>query len=647
MKGLSVGGAGFTRSSALKKFRKAMKRAARVQAISDLQDAAKARTGPGAGTATADYEEMAGGNIAYGAVKPEIDIQLEEEAKKIVADLNLPLKIFDDVEKAILDGFTAHPANQDKARAAGKRKIKELTDSYHDKLKAGKDQVVGKDRGAPQDGAETTTEGQDVIGRVVDRVKKQKVGKKSLKEAINAPTVGRGMKFLGKLIDNVIPDSGESVELAITFVIPTGQPGLNVEIHLMGMAARGINGATTAGVAVMGDPKRVEVAAKLSVGVGAEAIGLKASAAVGIFIRAGSDQGSEAALQALAYGAYRGAPTEAFQNLWAPEDKASEVIHKAKNKGDAAAAQLPERTKRQRAEMWAAMIEEKYFKGQDAFADVGMAIDGGFGANVGFMEAELSINESIFSHYDEKLLKEKLGDKFASRVLDDASAKKRRGAATGDKKLTLGASLGLKIGAGSHFIELALSVSGEDSKNWGVEIVGGASLNSDAASASDYDKIANGWVTGLAEMIKKIRATASKQINDDATGVWGNILQTTADFTTLWDAGSEFGLRNAMASATEHTVEASAFNTPIGQTAESAVEKVSALAASTSLQFVLTFGLNDGKLVVRFEVRSKRGLDIGGGTPVNISASKTTRLFAIGRELDGKMHGEILGGRVE
>lgn len=721
-KGMGGGGARkINRSKEVRAFRGEMKERARLRVFDEIDSLEHTDT------ATGDYQRMVAGNIAYDEVKEVIDVQLKIEAGKLINDIytskahnfigyvltnmrGLLYKLPQDVDAMRRGQFPTIPQDEKKKRY--KKMLKEvesdvegLRSAYHDLLKARKDEIIGKTN--PNNTETDKGAGKEVIDRVVDRVSADGIARKSLEQAIHAPTIGKGMKILGLLIDNVIPDSGEMVELTITFLIPTPQPGLEVEINLSGAAARGIDGATTAGVAVMGNPKRVEIAAKFSVGARAEAIGLKSDGTIGIFVRAGSDSGTEAALQALSYGAYRGAWPEAFQNLWAPQDKATKVrksankkIDKANQEAEAKAKKIiadnntiedtkrairnetqssndleqqwtgdstsigdlppqsgkhKERSRRLRAEMWAAMIEEKYFKGTDGqtFADVGLAIDGGFGINLGAVQMELGLTESIFSHYDEEVLDRKLKGQFAKKVDGEEGAQSRRDLAKGDKKLALGGSISLTIGAGPHKIELGLSISGSKANNWGVEIVGGATTAADQAGPTTYDKLMNGWVTGLGEMIKKLRSTASKQMNDDNTGVWGNMFQVLADGTALVDVGSDHGIRSGMEGLREtvtdvNPTEGVHFDTKVGNDiASDATTKTNLWSASTMLLFVFTFGNNGGHPVVRFELRSKRGMDIGAGTPINVSMSKTTRLFAIGKELDGKVHGEIAGGRVQ
>ena len=117
-----------------------------------------------------------------------------------------------------------------------------------------------------------------------------------------------------------------------------------------------------------------------------------------------------------------------------------------------------------------------------------------------------------------------------------------------------------------------------------------------------------------------------------------------------------------MSSATESVTaidpsEGVDFGTKVGSSIkEGATSKASALAASSMLQFVFNFGnggsKKDGSVwLVKFELKSVRGIDVGGGSPVNVSASKSTILFAVEKEIGGrgstgKTSAQILGGKI-
>jgi hypothetical protein len=659
-KGLGGGGAALHRSAEIRKFRKVVKTDAREQVFSDLGTLAKGATDPKA-TATSDYREMIGGNIAYGAVKNTIDEQLEVEKYKIVPDAELN-RYRTLVFRVAIHALSRHPGDEAAARAEADIIAKSQADSLRAATRRNKDAVVGKrnEQGERTGSKWTMTDkGKQVSANIADKVHDDDVAQKSLDKAITAPSMNKGLRILGKLIDNVITGAGEAVSLSIEFTIPTGTPGLVVVINMNGMASRGTDGAATAGVTKLGNPKRVEMSAKFSVGVGAEAVGLKSSGTVGIFVRAGSDDGTSAAIEALSYGAYRGASPEAFQNLWAPEDKASEH-HKNKRKatekllaasgatgGTANNARPGERTARQRAEMWAAMVEEQRFgKASSAFADVGMAVDGSFGVNLSAVEIEATIGQVIFSHYDNEVLEKALGSDFGARVLDDAMAKERRKAATGDKRMELSASLSFKLEALGHVLEFAAAVSGGGPKNWGVEITAGFGMP-EGDPASMADQIVNKYIGGVGEMIKRIRDTFAKGLDDDTTGIAGSLAQMPADTATVLDAGNANAITDAIGKIHQYETPVSEFDTKLGDTHQASTEMSKMIGVTSSLEFALMFGLNNGEFVVRFELRSKRGIDVGSGSPMKVSGAKTTRLLAIGRDGKKGAVGELFGGRID
>lgn len=631
-KGLGGGGAGrFTRSPEVRHFRGELKRAAREQAYADVASASGAR---GAATAETDYQQMIGGNRAYENVKVAIDEQMQVEAERIVAAHGSEYwDLWQGAYEAALDALE-HGASRAAAKKAGAAAVADSAEQLRAVLKDEKNRVVGKGEHAGEVGADhgLTREGRSARMHVVHRVWDKEVGRRSLDEAIAAPDMGRGLRILGGLIDNVIPGAGEVIDLSIQFTIPTPTPGLVVVIILKGTAARGINGATTAGVTTLGNPKRVELMAKFSLGVGADAIGLKSNATVGFFVRSGSDAGTDAAMQALSYGAYRAAPPP-VANLWAPVDKA----HAG-------------RRREQRAEMWAAMAEQKLFvegAGSDSYADIGLGVDGGFGVNVGVAKLDLAAGEALFARYDEASMRASLGADLGARVTSPEKARDRRRKARGEKKASFGASLGIKVNILNQGVDFSLSASGGDAKNWGVEVTAGISMPGGALAPTTADLVLNGWVTGLGELLKKLHDAASKHADDEPAGFWGLLAQMPADVTTVFDAGTANAVRAAIGGLSTSSTAAAGFDTALGQTPTTLASTASALAVGSSLVFALTFGMSGGEFVVRFELRSRRSIDIGGGTPVLFSGAKTTRLLAIGAESGKGFVGEVAGMRLD
>jgi hypothetical protein len=613
-KGLGGGGAGLTRSAEVKMFRGVIKEHARERAYEGVRAASNKRTKTSGKTATSDYQEMIGGNIAYKKTKKSVDKQMRTEEESLVLELAPQLQrlydaAFDAAEAEVLRGRDIKAAQK-----AAKRVTKPMLGPLKTEAKRLKDTVVGKHgQGEMTDLSGLTTAGKGVSARVDERVATDKVGEKSLKKAIEAPSMSTGLRVLGHIIDGILSGAGETLDLAIEFSIPTGAPGLVVVIKMSGTAARGTNGATTAGVTTLGNPKRMELAAKFSVGVGADALAIKSDANVGFFIRSGSDKGTDAAIEALSYGAYRAAKPEAIANLWAPGDK------------------MEKRTARHRAEIWAAMVEQNTFD-DDTYADIGLSIDGGFGVNLPAGKLEIAIGESIFSHYDAKSLAASMGGDFGNRVMSDADASRRRENVSGEKKLALSASVSFEAGIGGNSVGFGLGVSGSNAKNWGAEITATVGMPS-GVDSNFVDKLINQYIAGVGAGVKRLEEIF-RRFDKPERGFYGTSAQLPADAAAIVDVAMENALRDGVKEVATNTVDKSAFDTTLGETFKGGTEQQEVFGMSTQLVFALTFGRDNGEFVVRLELRSSRGLDINAGTAVKISAKKTTRLLAVGR--DGK-----------
>jgi hypothetical protein len=615
-KGLGGGGAGFTRSAEVKMFRGVIKEHARERAYDDVSAASDKRTQRSGKSATSDYQEMIGGNIAYKKTKKSVDAQLRTEEESLVLELAPELQKIYDAAFTAAEAQVLRTGDIKAAIKDAKRATKPMLGPLKTEARRLKDTVVGKrGEGEVTDLSALTTAGKGVRARVDQRVSDDKVGERSLKKAIEAPSMSMGLRILAGILDAALSGAGEAIDLAIEFSIPTGTPGLVVVIKMSGTAARGTNGATTAGVTTLGNPKRMEVAAKFSVGVGAEAVGIKSDANVGFFVRSGSDKGTDAALQALSYGAYRVAKPELLANLWAPGDK------------------MGKRNARHRAEMWAAMVEQTTFGGgDDTYADIGLSVDGGFGANLPGVKIEATIGAALFSHYDAKSLAASMGKDFANRVKSDKDAERRRENVAGEKKLALSASVSFEVGIAGNSVGFALGVSGGGLKNWGAEIT--ATVGMPPGVDSNFvDKLINQYITGVGEGVKRLDEIFRK-FDEHEPGIYGTGAQLPADAAAIVDIGMENALRDGVKEVATNTVDKSAYDTTLGETLKGGTEQQEVFGMTTQLVFALTFGLSDGEFVVRLELRSKRGLDINAGTMAKISASKTTRLLAIGR--DGK-----------
>lgn len=637
--GLGGGGAHFWRSSEVRQFRGALKDAGRDTVFDELDQAIADDRVSDEPTATSEYQGMVGGNIAYKAVKGSVDTQLDSVAGQIAISSGVTSAI-DRVHSAALAAAQAsllkHPGDVKKAAKKAAEAASKLEKTVIEATRVAKDAVSGK---RSQDGERTgdqwgmTAAGIQVADDVQTRVSSDGIARKSLDKAIDASSMSAGLTILGKFIDFLVSNPGETLDLSIQFNIPTSS-GVDVVIKMNGMIAKGTDGATTAGVTMLGDPNRVEVSAKFSVGVGAEAIGLSASATVGFFIRAGSNKGSAAALQALSYGAYRAAPTDQFKNLWAPTDKRSE--HK-KKQGKS------HRSATERAEMWAAMVEEQYFGDEDAaFADLGIGADGAVGVNAGVASVDIGFGSAAFARYNRESMMASMGqDVFANPVGGEAGAKKRRKDATAQAGVAGYVSFATKIGVGSVAIEVGLSGSGASLKNWGIEATFG--IGSVPGVTSAIEPIINGIANGLADLIKRCKQLETA---DDGAKAVSWLSQIPADVATIFDGASQRQLSEAIANISSKTVDNSGTDLELGHTGAVGTKTEALFEVMSSLQVAITFGMSDGKWVVRVELRSKRGIEIGKGTPVKFSGFKTTRLAAFGRDGANGIAAEVGGVRL-
>jgi len=657
-RGLGGGGAKWWRSKEVRRFRQALKNAARTQAYQDFDVAVGKSKGGKGKSATGDFQELVGANLVYDDAKESVDTVLRDITDSLLAGPAVGSHfsgLADQARDAAERSFATDPGDVEEARSAAEEAIERVEAELKKRFRKNKGAVTGKldgDGERTKDDWSMTAMGQHVSNKVVDQVKSDEIGRKALERAIDTDSMSKGLIVLGKIIDGILTAPGEVLELAIEFRIPV-TTGVVVILKLEGLAARGVDGATTAGVTMLGDPNRVEVSAKFSVGAGAEAIGASADGTVGFFVRAGSDKGSRAALQALSYGAYRASGkktvfgkevgTEAVQNLWAPPDKRGEV--------DGTKA----RSKRELAETWAAMVEENYFDGDDTFAHVGMGVDGSVALNAGVAEFGIGFGDSLFSKYDRESLagpKGSLGKSFGTSLGKkpedrEKEAKRRRKAATGAAGFSAYLSFAAAFDAAGLRFEVGASGSGTDPANWGIEATFGLTTPADAATPAVADTIVNGYVASFGELLQKLGSLQSEQSSDNLLGKIG---QLPASGAAMIDAGTKQGLTSAIKGIGSTEVAKSGTDIALGGSAkdsagQSLMKTMETVAVSSMMMFVVTFGRNNGKWVVRVELRLKRGIDIGNSATVaKFSGSKSTRLFAGGKDADGAVL-EVAGAR--
>ncbi len=647
--GLGKGGAHFWRSKELRAFRAKMKAAARTQAYGDIIglmaedevfDDSELEVGP----AMKDHIEVVAKNEAYHGAKKVVDNTVQQIAEDWIARAWADDAILEEANQAAIEAawkvYRENPnpktwkAAQKAAGQAAKKSIDAQVKTHLALAKSAKNEVLKPKEDQRVGAAEDQ---QKIASMVAENA--SDLGLKSIQHAIKCNTTDEGLGIVGKLLDQVIPLPGEQVSLDVSLQIPTGDGVSYVVLKLMGKAGRGITGFSTSGVTTLGNPKRLEVMAQFSIGAGAETFGLKAEASVGFFTRAGSDQGTAATMKALSYGGYRAASgiNSHFGDWWAGGGKGSLL------------------SKEERAEKWAAAIEEQVFMESDdedaenknAFADVGGSLSGSGGIKVAdVFSAELGLGGEVFKRYDADALKSSLDSDasnplFGQPVQSPEQARQRRKKAKGRTTSSFGASASVEVAINNQGVAFNGSISMENDfdqnvarDNWGVEI--SAEISAGTDPLSKLEQIAAGIVTGSLSIAQNLAAIIKKQ----KAGPGIDIL---ADITQITNAGLSNQITSGLAEA--WAVDGSKFDMGIG--ASGVPDAASGIGAKSAIQVAITFGKSGGKGVFRFEIRDSKGIDIAvgmGSVGLSVSAAKGKRILAIGYE-DGGFAAEAIGLR--
>lgn len=634
--GLGKGGAHFWRSKEVRAFRAKMKSAARTQAWSDISaivqqgdifDDAEQEIGP----AMKQHIEVVAKNTAYAKAKKAVDARMQKIAEDWISRAWADDAIIAEAsEAAITAAWNVYKENpkestwKDASKAAAKAVAKAVdaqVETHLDLARAAKNEVLKPTKDQQVQSAEAQ---QQIASMVAEE--SSDVGMKSVQQAIKCNTTDEGLGIVGKILDQLIPLPGEQVSLDISLQIPTSDGISYVVLKLMGKAGRGITGFSTSGVTTLGNPKRLEVMAQFSVGAGAETFGLKAEAAIGFFIRAGSDQGTAATMKALSYGGYRAASgiKNEFGNWWAGGGKGSKL------------------SAEERAEIWAAAIEEQVFKeseggnaeSKNAFADIGGSLSGSAGLGVkDVFSAELGLGGEVFKRYDAAALAASLGeDRFGKPVTGAAQARERRKRAKGRTTSSFGVSASVDVKILGQGVSFAGSLSMENdfdqnvaADNWGVEISAAISTSQDPLSA--MEKIASGIVTGALNVSQNLVAIAQKKKA-------GPGIDIMADITQIANAGLENQITSSLAEL--WTVDGSKFDMGIG--ASGTPDAAPGMLTTSTIQVAIIFGKSGGKGVFRFEIRDSKGIDVSvglGSVGLSVSAAKGKRILALGYESGG------------
>ena len=642
-KSLGKGGAGFTRSAEVRDFRASIKDAARARGRDDVTAAMDDDRGgrPLLETEKAWYE-IAAKRKVYEAAKESVDTTLLRKATELVKEAFNQRTNAQIAVEAHEHGRTV--TDDAAARTAISIYLDHVMAEVGAAAKAAKDKVVGK-RLAPGDQATHDAAVDQTKLEAQQQVTADNIGGRSLDEVIEADSVDQGMGIFGKLLDRVLATAGDAISLSVEFRIPIPNSPAYVQIGLSGAAARGMDGAMTAGVPVMGDPRRLEVMAKLDFRAGADLIGLDAGGGVNVFARAGADT-TALCTKALSYGAYRrlAAISNDAANFWALGP--SSLDRKKATKG------LKEGRTWQ-SEAWAAMIEEQVFDKGGGFSHVGGGIGGSITAKApgALAEASAAASLSMFHKYDKDSLSDSMGGSFAAPVKSKQDALDRRKKAAGARgqSFAIGGSAKVKV-PGVGGVAFAYSLSAPiPPASFGLEVT--ATLEYAAgSSATAFEKIAAGLVPAIKDQIQSMITMCRKedpaQVGPLATSVaqYANAISGNAIQDGLADLGKVTASDSSFASAAEKASEK-------GVTDQ--------IGSSSTITIALLGGYDDGHVTARIEIRTGRKIAVNaefGTAGMKATLETSSRVAAVGydkgRQLpdgsyEGRWNRELFGVRAK
>ncbi|NVB77045.1 MAG: hypothetical protein HOV81_01500, partial [Kofleriaceae bacterium] len=367
--GLGAHGTGWFRSTQFKQFHAKMKEAARAKghAMTDAAITEKRGSGGGAQGKKAEFEYQTA--QAHILTHEAAKLELREIMTTFAGDLLTQTNAAVNVEKPLHDSGTAaawavlrnDPANKKNETAASKAATSAVKAAkptvlkdFHDKAQELKNAYVKADIAADPNAQDAKNN--DVISQKVDKgfdereKDGEKFGKRMLRQAMEAPSAGKGLEMVGKLIDAATPQVGDETTLEVELKIPATH-GAFCYFTVKGSAQRSAH---------------MELGIEVGFGAGWETWGLSARGGFNVFLKAAAHD-TVNAMQLIHYGAFRNLThvSNSAANFWAGVTDAKKTASKHDD----------EIGKTEQAELWAAMTEERVFgKDKEAFVEVGGGI---------------------------------------------------------------------------------------------------------------------------------------------------------------------------------------------------------------------------------------------------------------------------------
>lgn len=578
-KGVGAHGTGWFRSAQFKAFHAKMKEAARTKGHARTDDAIGEQRNSGGGApgkkAAFEYQTMQAHVLTHEAAKMELRDVMKNFAGELLASTENTVHVDALLKTAATQAAWAKLRNdpdqaaaRKSATAAVKAAEPGVLKTFHAEAQKLKNEYVkvGDDPTAqPQ-----KDKNQEVVDQKVEPAfeagkdkKGEKFGKKMLQQAMEAPTAGKGLQFVAKLIDLATPQVGDETELEVELKIPASH-GAFVYFTVKGSATRS---------------QHMELGIELNFGAGWETWGLSARGGFIVFLKAAAHD-TVNAMQLIHYGAFRNlthASNDAA-NFWAGVTDPKKTGSSGKEVG-----------KTEQAELWASMTEERVFgKDANAFVEVG----GGIGASAklkagidGEVSAELTTarrwDKGVFDAVEKDPSQPggagthgagKMGDRATSNQAQRAKlAKDKRALVAGHVKrvnrLKLGTSIEAEANGQKFSLGLDAQYTGGEDGGWEIQITGGIPYDpSETGSSTMVSKIAGSYVPAALAGVKKIydsykakhQTAGTKDEGGDAEArVPGAVIDGGEDLILGLDAGGMTnGLLKSLSEANPQGLEA-------------------------------------------------------------------------------------------
>lgn len=558
-------GVGFTRSDKVKSFNKKLKEASHEQISKQATEQLSAHfesQEPGDAPATQKYNEMkrkqsvrkiqksrqvkkqAAGKVnevltqmtnrGVTEVLPKFEKMLKQAAT--TAAWSVLRTISNDVdEKAI---------NQKKVEA-GKRVKKKLKSFYKEVLQQAKNsgdvwshKTIKGDKSG--DEAQAAKLQQSEVANVKAKVEQSDIASGVVNTTLAAASPDKSVGAIGKLLDTLVPNPGDSVFLNLTLKIPVYSAGAQVYvlIQLKGQAHRGRKGAVNAAPDIVANDTWLEVRGDIIVGGGVQILGLSADVALNFFARVGAKDTAKT-MKAFSLALYKlmGEKNKKLAACWANGGKVDGM------------------TKKGMAETWVAMAEEQAFDKGDATVDLGVLArlkgQATLSKNKG---AALSIkaggglfwrlNKGVLDK--QKAAKEAKASESSSEYSDETIKKIAEARAAGKSKKVIFIKVAVATKAGTFAASLAIVKGGP----WDLKLSATVPLPSGDAAGAEAVRIAEG-ITNTFRALYRGGVAHMKEESSSAkkSGTLADILGQLPGIATglgakLTEAAKEVGKRD-------------------------------------------------------------------------------------------------------